>query len=91
MSKVDLNVVEAIRMAKVVLDPLRQVLDRRHAAQEIVPASLASGLSLFLLLWLPWCTHLRGPLPRGPLALSPRVCSFLPWLLMAGAFLGRWR
>lgn len=53
MSKVDLNVVEAIRMAKVVLDPLRQVLDRRHAAQEIVPASLASGLSLFLLMWLP--------------------------------------
>ena len=45
MSKVDLNVVEAIRMAKVVLDPLRQVLDRRHAAQEIVPVP---GLWAFL-------------------------------------------
>lgn len=48
MSKVGLKVVEAIEMAKNILYPLRQVLDRRHAVQQIVPASLASGLSVFL-------------------------------------------
>ena len=44
MSKVGLaKVVKVIRMAIDAPDPLRQVLDSRHAVQQFVPASLASG------------------------------------------------
>ena len=54
-SKVGLSeVVEAIRMAPDVPDPLRQVLDSRHAVQKLVPSSLETRLPLFLLPWLPW-------------------------------------
>ena len=47
-SKVGLpKVVEVIRMAIDVPDPLRQVLDSRQAVQQFVPASLASGFPCF--------------------------------------------
>ena len=48
ISKVGLSkVVEVIRMAIDVLDPLRQVLDSEHAVQQFVRVFLASGVPCF--------------------------------------------
>uniref|UniRef100_A0A8D1T172 Uncharacterized protein n=1 Tax=Sus scrofa TaxID=9823 RepID=A0A8D1T172_PIG len=84
MSEVGLKVVEVLRMAKNVLDPLRQVLDRRHAVQPIAPASLASELSLFLFLWPPWGDKLPGPLPHLPSFVLQPVHLLLPPLRSRG-------
>uniref|UniRef100_A0A8C2NE51 Uncharacterized protein n=1 Tax=Capra hircus TaxID=9925 RepID=A0A8C2NE51_CAPHI len=45
-------------------DPLRRVLDSRHAVQQSVPASLASGFPCFCLCGCHGCTSLLGPLPH---------------------------
>lgn len=41
-------------MGRGVPDPLSPVPDRRRAVQKVVPVSVASGLSLLLLLCFPW-------------------------------------
>ena len=79
MSKVGLKVVEAIRMAKDVLGPLRYVLDRRHAIHQIGPASLASR-HCFLSRGFHGCAIFLGPLPHlSSFALQP-MDSLLPAL-----------
>ena len=73
MSKVGLSKVgEATRMAIDVLDPLRQVLDSRHAVQQFVPASLASGCPCFCSCGFHGCTSLLDPLSHlSSFALQP--------------------
>uniref|UniRef100_A0A8C0D5P8 Uncharacterized protein n=1 Tax=Balaenoptera musculus TaxID=9771 RepID=A0A8C0D5P8_BALMU len=79
------KVVEAIRMAIHVPDPLRQVLDSRYAAQQFLPASLASGFPCFCSCGLHGCTILLGPLPHlSSFALQP-AHSLLPPLRSHGA------
>ena len=85
MSKVGLSKVgEATRMAIDVLDPLRQVLDSRHAVQQFVPASLASGFPCFCSCGFRGCKSLLG----HPLQLSfalRHAHSHLPLLRSYGA------
>uniref|UniRef100_A0A8C6BU05 Uncharacterized protein n=1 Tax=Monodon monoceros TaxID=40151 RepID=A0A8C6BU05_MONMO len=78
------KVVEAIKMAIDVPDPLRQVLDSRQAVQQFVPASLASGFPCFCSCGFHGCTSLLGPLPHlSSFALQP-VHSLLPPLSSHG-------
>ena len=93
MSKVGLSkVVEAIRLVLDVPDPLRQVLDSRHAVHtlyqrpwplaSLVSASVASiGVQVYLDLCLIFLL----------LRFSLRIRFFLHFALMAQRFLKRWR
>uniref|UniRef100_A0A8C6BFL5 Uncharacterized protein n=1 Tax=Monodon monoceros TaxID=40151 RepID=A0A8C6BFL5_MONMO len=73
VSKVGLSKVgEMTRLAIDVLDPLRQVVDGRHAVQQFVPASLASGCPCFCSCGFHGCTSLLGPLSHlSSFALQP--------------------
>ena len=78
------KVVKVIRMAIDVPDPLRQVLVYRHAVQQFVPASLASGFPSFSFCGFRGCTSLLGPLPHpSSFALEP-VHLLLPPLCSHG-------
>ena len=87
-SKMGLSeLVEVIRMA---VDPRRQVWDGRHAAQQFVPASLASGLACFS-----FCGLCGGPVSLDLclvflLLFSLRILFFLHFTLLARRFPKRW-
>lgn len=91
MSKVGLSkVVEAMD----VLDPLRQVLDSRHAVQHLVPASPASGFPCFRSCGFQQYISRQFPgTSASSFCFCTLACAFASsstWLLLAGRFLRRW-
>ena len=78
------KVVRVIQMAIDVLDPLRQVLDSRHAVQQLLPASLASGFPCFCSCGFHGCTSLRGPLSHFSSFVLQAAHSLLPPLRSHG-------
>ena len=79
MSKVGLSkVVKVIRIATDVPDPLRQVLDSRHAIQQFVPALLTSDFPIFCFCGFHGYTGLLGPLPHLSSFVLQPVHSLLP-------------